>query len=99
MTPRSRLGWGFVGRNAIVWVLMTLILVIVPDSLERWIALPVSRVLAWAIATSIWVVAVEREWQQRFGTFARFFLQLFLWVSAALLAIWISDQFRVKFTP
>ena len=47
------------------------------------------------MACAVWVVAVERQWQQRVGPFARFFLQLDLWVGAALVAIWISDQARV----
>jgi hypothetical protein len=99
MPSRPRVGWGFVARNALVWALMTAILVVVPDSLERWLPLPLSRVIGWTVATSVWVIAVEREWQARFGVFARFFFQLVLWVSAALLAIWISDQFRVRFAP
>ena len=74
---------------------MVAILVVVPDSLERWLSLEVARVVGWAVACAVWVVAVERQWQQRVGPFARFFLQLTLWVSAALVAIWISDQARV----
>jgi hypothetical protein len=75
---------------------MTAILVVVPDSLERWMGLQLARVLGWAVACSVWVVAVEREWQQRTGPLARFGLQLVLWVSAAMLALWISSQVRVE---
>ena len=49
----------------------------------------------WAVAGGFWVVSVEREWQARFGPFTRFGLQTVLWVGAALLAIFISDQARV----
>jgi hypothetical protein len=81
--------------NTIVWLLMVGILVVVPDTLERWMALEVARVIGWAVACGVWVVAVERYWQQRYGPFVRFFLQLVLWVSAALVASWISEQARL----
>ena len=81
--------------NLVVWIVMIAILVVVPDSLERWLSLEIARVVGWTVACAIWVVSVERQWQQRLGPFVRFFLQLFLWVSAALVAIWISDQARV----
>jgi hypothetical protein len=71
---------------------MVVILVLVPDLLARWIRLEIARVIGWAIACSVWVVAIEREWQQRFGPIARFGLQLLLWVGAALVAIWISES-------
>ena len=90
--PRST----FVLANLAVWLVMVVILVVVPDYLERWIPLEFARVVGWAVAGSIWVVAIEREWQRRAGPFVRFLLQLVLWVSAALLAIWISDQARVQ---
>ena len=51
--------------------------------------------LSWAVAGGVWVVVIEREWQERMGAVSRFFLQVVLWGSSALLAIWISDQFRV----
>jgi hypothetical protein len=84
----------FVLANAVVWVVMTGILVVVPDTLERWMPLEVARVLGWAVACSVWVIAVERQWQERVGPLIRFALQLGLWVGAALTAIWISDQAR-----
>ena len=90
--PRST----FLLANLAVWLVMVVILVVVPDYLERWIPLEFARVVGWAIAGSIWVVVIEREWQRRAGPFVRFLLQLVLWVSAALLAIWISDQARVQ---
>jgi hypothetical protein len=40
-------------------------------------------------------MVVEQAWRARFGPFARFGFQLVLWVSAALLASWISAQLRV----
>ena len=86
----------FVFRTAVMWVVMTLILVVVPDALEQWMPLEVARVIGWAVACGLWVVAIEAEWKARYGPFVRFVLQLMLWVSAALLASWISDQFRVR---
>ena len=85
--------WRFVLRNALVWVLMLIILVVVPDQLEhgcRWFTHH-----RWAVAVGVWVMVVEQEWRARFGPLARFGFQLVLWVSAALLASWISTQFRV----
>jgi hypothetical protein len=87
--------WPFVLTNAAVWVAMVVVLVVVPDTLERWIPLEIGRVLGWAVAGVIWVMAVEREWKARVGPFGRFGLQLVLWVTAALVAIWISDQARI----
>ncbi len=86
----------FALMNTVVWLVMVAILVVVPDTLERWMALEVARVIGWAVACGVWVVAVERHWQQRYGPFVRFFLQLVLWVSAALLASWISEQTRLN---
>ncbi len=88
--------WGFVLRNAVVWLLMAAILVVVPDQLERWMSLEVARVIGWAVACGVWVVVVEQEWKARFGPFARFAFQLVLWVGAALVALWISDQVRIE---
>jgi len=85
----------FVTANVVVWLVMTAILVVVPDMLTRWLSLEVSRIIGWGVASSIWVVAVEQQWKARFGPFARFFLQLILWVGAALVAIYISEQTRL----
>lgn len=85
----------FLLKSALTWLIMVAILVAVPDTLERWMNLQFGRVIGWAVACGVWVVVVERAWQERFGPFVRFVLQLVLWVGAALLAIWISDQFRV----
>jgi hypothetical protein len=41
------------------------------------------------------VVVVESSWKARYGPFVRFFAQLVLWVSAAIVAMWISDQARI----
>ena len=94
MTRRRSLG-GFVLANLLVWLLMTAILVVVPDTLERWMTLDIARGVGWALGYAVWVIAVEQDWRQRFGPFTRFVLQLILWVSAALLAIWISDAARL----
>ncbi|HUF48172.1 MAG TPA: hypothetical protein VMM93_10160 [Vicinamibacterales bacterium] len=85
----------FVVSNVVVWCLMTTILVVVPDQLARWIPIEIARVVGWGVAGSVWVVSVEALWRARFGPIARFFLQLVLWISAALVAIYISDQTRL----
>ena len=85
----------FVGLNVLLWLVMTAILVVLPDQLDRWMDLSVARALAWAVAGAVWVVAIEREWQARMGALARFPLQVVLWASAAVAAMWISDQFRL----
>jgi hypothetical protein len=84
----------FIVRNALVWFAMTIILVIVPDALERWLGLAPARVIGWALACCIWVVTVEQHWKARYGVFTRFVAQFVLWVSSALIAIYISDLFR-----
>jgi hypothetical protein len=92
----GRGGWAFLARSFIVWLIMVAILVVVPDYLDRWMSLEISRVIGWALACGVWVVAVEQEWKDRFGGPSRFFLQLVLWVGAALVALWVSDVFRVR---
>lgn len=90
LTPPCR--WkGFVLANLLVWLLMTVILVLVPDALDGWLGLEVARVVGWAVAGSVWVVTIERQWQARVGALWRFLLQLLLWISAALVAIGISE--------
>jgi hypothetical protein len=84
----------FVAANAAVWLAMTAILVVVPDTLERWMSLEIARVIGWAVACGVWVVAVERSWQDRVGPFTRFAVQIVLWVSAAVVAIWVSEHAR-----
>jgi hypothetical protein len=93
---RRHADWPFVVRNLIVWILMTVILVVVPDTLEKWMPLAIARVLGWAVACSVWVVVVEARWQRKLSPVPRFLVQLVLWVGAALVAMWISDQFRVE---
>jgi hypothetical protein len=89
----QRPGWPrFLALNLLVWLAMVVILVLVPDLLARQIRLEIARVIGWAVACGVWVVAVEREWQARFGPLARFALQLVLWVAAAIVAIWISES-------
>ena len=90
----SRPWLGFVAANLVVWLLMTVILVLVPDLLDTWMGLEAARVFGWAVAGSVWVVTLERHWQARIGAFWRFVLQLLLWISAALVAIWISEMTR-----
>jgi hypothetical protein len=92
---RTRSWLTFVIKNTIVWLLMTVTLIVVPDTLERWMPLEIARVLGWALACGLWVVAVEQEWKARFGPFTRFLLQLVLWVGSAMLALWVSDAVRV----
>jgi hypothetical protein len=82
---------GFLLATLLMWVAMTVILVLVPDSLDEWLGLEVARVVGWAVAGSLWMLTVERQWQARVGVFWRFALQLTIWISAALVAIWISE--------
>ena len=85
----------FVAATAAVWIAMIAILVVVPDLLEQWMPLAVARVVGWAAACGVWMIVVEHHWQ-RVRPLVRFSLQFGLWVLAALLATWISDQFRVR---
>jgi len=82
----------FVATNVVVWVAMVAILILLPDALERWVPLQVARVIGWCTGCSVWVVAVEPQWKARVGPIALFAVQFALWVSAALVAIWISEQ-------
>lgn len=91
---RVRIGWAFVGANVLVWTAMTVILVVLPDQLERWLPIQVCRVIGWAVACGVWVVTVEPHWKARYGPIVRFFVQLVLWVSAAIFALWLDDRFR-----
>lgn len=85
----------FVALNIVLWVVMTTILVVLPDQMDRWLDLSVARAIGWAVAGSVWVVAIEREWRTRMGALARFPLQVLLWASSALAAMWISDLYRL----
>jgi hypothetical protein len=85
----------FILTNIVVWLLMTVILVVVPDTLEQWTSLEISRVIGWALGYAVWVIAVEQGWRERIGPLLRFVLQLVLWVSSALLAMWISEAARL----
>jgi hypothetical protein len=89
--PRPK-GSSFVLKNLIVWLLMVVVLVLVPDTLEPWLGIEIARVIGWAVAFPVWMIVVEREWQARFGPMTRVALQVPLWIGAALLAIWISEQ-------
>jgi hypothetical protein len=93
--PPHRSHLGFAVANLAVWVGMVVILVLVPDTLEPWTGLTVARVIGWAVAGVVWVVSVESSWKTRVGPIGRFVVQTLLWVSAALLAVWISEQARV----
>jgi hypothetical protein len=84
----------FVAANALMWIVMTALLVVVPDSLESSLGFELARAIGWAVACLVWVVTLEPAWKARVGPITRFFLQLILWVSAALVAAWISDQAR-----
>lgn len=82
----------FVLKNIIVWLVMVVVLVLVPDTLEPWLGMEVARVVGWGVAFPVWMIVVEREWQARFGPIASVALQVPFWIAAALLAIWISEQ-------
>ena len=91
MKPR-RSALPFVAASFAVWLVMVVILVLVPDSLEPWVGLEVSRVIGWAVAGGVWMISVEPAWRSRVGPVWRFLLQTTFWVLAALVAIWISEQ-------
>jgi len=83
-------------RSAIVWLVMVVVLVVVPDALEQWMPLQIARICGWVLASGIWVIALDRAWQTHFRPLIRFPLQITAWLTAALTAVWISDQFRVS---
>jgi len=85
----------FVAWSGAVWLVMIVVLIVVPDSLEDWMPLPVARVFGWVLASGIWVAVVEREWRERFSPIPRFLIQIVVWLSAALIAVYVSDYFRV----
>ena len=85
----------FVIVNVVMWLVMTAILTVVPDALARWLSLEFARVVAWGFASGLWVVALQQPWRARVGPFTLFALQVLLWVSAAFVAIWISDTVRM----
>ena len=95
MTRRRPASIPFVLANVLMWALMTAILTVMPDALARWLSLELGRVVAWAVASGLWVVVLQQPWRTRLGPFSLFFLQVTLWVSAALVAIWMSDTVRV----
>ena len=97
---RDRRGAAFLLANVLMWALMTAILIVVPDALDRWLSLEFARVVGWAVASGLWVVVLQQPWRSRVGPFTLFALQVLLWISAALVAIWISDTLRMPtFTP
>ena len=81
-------------RSVAVWILMVVVLVVVPDSLEQWMPLNIARVCGWVLASGMWVVILDRAWQARFTPLVRFPLQITAWLTAALTAAWISDIVR-----
>lgn len=88
---RPRVPVGFLLGNVVVWFLMTVLLVVVPDVLEERVGIEVARVMGWAVACTVWVVAIEAQWKVRVGPVSRVVLQFLLWVGAALTAIWITE--------
>jgi len=94
MSRRTALGFRL--WSLAVWLLMVAVLVVVPDTLERWMPLQFARVCGWVLASGLWVAILERDWQGRFAPVTRFVLQVIVWLAAALAATWISDQFRVR---
>jgi hypothetical protein len=85
----------FVFRNVIVWIAMTSILVIVPDSLERWLGLEIARIAGWVGACAVWVVSVESLWKARYRVLPLFFIRITFWLSTAWVAIKISELYRI----
>lgn len=93
---RTRSTLFFVLANVVLWVVMVVILILVPDALESHIGIELARVCGWAVAGAVWTVAIEGQWRRRTGPVLRFICQTCLWVSAALLAVWISDQVNMR---
>ena len=85
----------FIALSGVVWLVMIAVLIVVPDALEDWIPLPVARVFGWVLASGIWVAVVERQWRERFSPIPRFLIQIVVWLSAALIAVYVSDYFRL----
>jgi hypothetical protein len=81
-------------RSAIVWLIMVIVLVLVPDALEAWMPLDIARVCGWVLASGIWVAVLERDWREQVPPLPRFVLQVAIWLTAALTAITISDMYR-----
>jgi hypothetical protein len=86
-------------RSALVWIVMVVVLIVVPDTLESWMPIDIARVCGWVLASGLWVAILERDWRERFRPIPRFFLQVTLWLAAALLAIEISERARVGDWP
>jgi hypothetical protein len=84
----------FAAANVLLWLLMTAILIIVPDALERWMSIEIARVIGWAVASGLWVVVLQPAWRSRVGPFTLFVLQVAIWVSAAIVAISLSEMAR-----
>jgi len=95
MPPRLSFG-RFAAVSFLLWLVMIVVLVVVPDWLERWLPIEIARALGWAVAGGLWMVSIEHHWKARYGPFVRFIVQLCLWVSAAIIATWISEQARVR---
>ena len=93
MSPgRARLA--FLVLNLLMWGVMTVVLVVVPDTLERWMSLELARIVGWAIASGLWVVVLQQQWRTRLSPLSLFSVQVLLWVTAALVALWISEASR-----
>ena len=86
---------GFLVVNVCAWLLMIATLVLVPDTLSGWTSIEFARVIGWAAASGLWVIIAGAGWQQRVAPLTRFGVQFVLWVSAAVIAIWISEQANV----
>jgi hypothetical protein len=94
MTPR-RSSLPFVAANAVMWVVMIAILIGVPELVDRWMPIEVARALGWAVASGVWVIALQQQWRSRVRPLTLFAVQLGLWVSAAVVAMWITAMFRM----
>lgn len=85
---------GFIVANVCMWAVMMAVMVLVPDTLDRWVSLTIGRALGWAVASGLWDVVMQPAWRRRVGPLALFAIKLPLWVSAATAALWLSDLFR-----
>lgn len=94
----TRLSWlPFAAANLLMWLVMIVVLVVVPDALEPWLSLEIARVVGWAVGSGLWAVVLQGAWRRRVGPFTLFVLQVVIWVSAATVAIWLSTMTKPEF--
>jgi hypothetical protein len=51
----------FLLKNTIAWLLMVVVLVVVPDTLEPWLRLEIGRAVGWAVAFPVWIPSITQS--------------------------------------